>query len=215
MICNHCGQDIPEDNQFCPNCGSAAPVSGVPDAGAYAQPAAEPNSYYSPNQNVYQQAGYVQGAAYQPYAQQTAAVTAAPAQGQRPAIQFSTHRGLCKMIFLGMLTCGIYDIVINYRIVNELNIAASRYDGRQTAGFFAMSQLSAITFGIYWFVWNHNFCDRIGAELRRRNCKSKFGAGDFWLWNLLGSMILVGPFIYQHKMLKAMNEINESFNLYG
>ena len=28
-----------------------------------------------------------------------------------------------------------------------------------------------------------------------------FNATDFWLWNILGSLIVVGPFIYVHKLL--------------
>lgn len=78
-----------------------------------------------------------------------------------------------------------------------------------------MLQLSAITLGIYGLVWNHKLANRLGNELARRGYNYKFSAVDFWLWNVLGSLILIGPFIYCYKKLKAMNMINASFNIYG
>jgi hypothetical protein len=105
--------------------------------------------------------------------------------------------------------------VIYSKIVTELNIAASRYDGQRTMPYFAMFFLAGVTFGIYPIVWMHTFSDRIGAEVRRRGYDYKFGASDYWLWGVLGSLILVGPYVHMHKMLSAMNLINEDFNQYG
>jgi hypothetical protein len=134
---------------------------------------------------------------------------------RRPVAQFPTNRGLFKMIFLGLITFGIYNIVVMDKIVTELNIAASRYDGRRTMPYFSMTMLSPITLFIYPLVWIHGLCDRIGCELNRRGIDYKFGASTFWLWNVLGSLILVGPWVYTHKMMKAMNKINEDFNMNG
>lgn len=132
-----------------------------------------------------------------------------------PRLQLPTGRGLGKMILLGLLTLGIYPAVIWSRIVTELNIAASRQDGKRTMPYFAMATLTPITLGIYAFVWMHKFCRRIGDELNRRDLGCKFGPSDFWLWNVLGSLIIVGPFIFTHKLMKAMNKINGDFNING
>ena len=132
-----------------------------------------------------------------------------------PALQLPTKRGLGKMIFLGLLTLGIYPTVIWSRIVTELNLAASRYDGKRTVSYFGAGMLAGITLGIYAWVWMHNFSNRVGDELRRRNIGYSFGAKTFWLWGVLGSLILVGPFIYTHKLMQSMNRINEDFNLRG
>ena len=132
-----------------------------------------------------------------------------------PRIQLPTKRGLGKMIFLGLLTLGIYPIVIWSRIVTELNIAASRYDGKRTMPYFAACMLAPVTLGIYAWVWIHNFCNRIGVELQRRGIDYKFGASTFWLWGVLGSLIIVGPFIFTHKLMKSMNLINADFNIRG
>lgn len=119
------------------------------------------------------------------------------------------------MIFLGLITCGIYNIVISSKMVTEMNITTSRYDGRRTMPFLAMCTVAPLTLGIYTFIWMHGLCSRMGDELRRRNIAYSFGAADYWLWNLLGSLILVGPFIFLHKQMKALNLINGDFNRKG
>ena len=132
-----------------------------------------------------------------------------------PALQLATHRGLAKMIFLSLITFGIYGMVIWSRIADEINIVASRYDGKKTCPYFVAGYLSVLTLGIYSFVWMHNFSARVGAEVRRRGYNYSFGAKDFWLWGMLGSLIFIGPFVYCHKLMKSMNMINASFNVYG
>ena len=137
------------------------------------------------------------------------------ARPEAPKLQLPTKRGLGKMFFLGILTLGIYPTVIWSRIVAELNIAASRHDGCRTVSYFGMVMLAPITLGIFPLVWIHNFCYRIGQELRRRRIDYSFGPRVFWLWGVLGSLIIVGPFIYVHKLMKAMNRINADFNING
>ena len=139
----------------------------------------------------------------------------APEERKRPAIQLPTKRSLAKMVFLGLLTLGIYPTVIWFRIVTELNIAASRYDGERTMSCFGAMALTGITLGIYPLIWIHGLCNRIGAELKRRDLAYEFGASTFWLWNVLGAFILVGPFIFTHKLMKSMNLINDDFNING
>ena len=132
-----------------------------------------------------------------------------------PRLQLPVKRALWKMVLFGLLTLGIYPAVIWSRMVTELNLAASRYDGKRTMPFFAMVMLFPVTLGILPFVWMHKFCRRIGDELDRRNLGCKFGPSAFWLWNILGALILVGPFIFVHKLMKSMNKINADFNRNG
>ena len=72
-----------------------------------------------------------------------------------------------------------------------------------------------LTLGIGYFVWFHKISNRIGNELLRRNIYSNFGASDFWLWNVLGSLIVVGPFIYLHKLSRASNMLASHYNMHG
>lgn len=162
-----------------------------------------------------------------------------------PKIQLPTKRGLAKMIIFSILTLGIYPMVIWSRLAGEVNMVASRYDGERSMSFFGMLMLSPVTLGIHSLVWIHKLCRRIGAELQRRNVNYSFGARDFWLWNVLlgclssvltgvgtylaaadvqviflilicvGMIALAGPFVFIHKLMKAMNKINEDFNVNG
>lgn len=228
MKCHYCGADTISGEAFCRYCGTrqnpaprqepvepeAVPVEAVPVRTeqprfvgtdfefTMVKPAPAAPAPVQPVQENPR-------AAYVPYG--------APAQSRRraPMIQLPTERGLAKMFFLGILTLGIYPLVIWCRIVTELNIAASRYDGERTNSYLGMCALGPVTLMIYPFVWSHGLCRRIGTELKRRGIGYEFGPKAFWLWNILGSLILVGPFIFIHKLMKAMNMLNKDFNVNG
>lgn len=121
-----------------------------------------------------------------------------------------------KFILLSIVTFGIYSIVAYSSISNDINIIASRYDGKKTMHFCLLTFIVApLTLGIGAIVWMHKISARIGGELKRRDVGYGFGAADFWLWGVLGSIIVVGPFIYMHKLLKAMNKLSENYNING
>ena len=130
--------------------------------------------------------------------------------------ELSTDRGMVTFILLSIITCGIYPLVVMSRISEEINLLASPYDGRRTMHYCLLTFVVApITLGIAGFVWYHNISERIGNELKRRGIDYNFGASDYWLWNILGSWIVVGPFVYLHKMLTAMNLLNAHYTAYG
>ena len=134
--------------------------------------------------------------------------------GDRPISQLNTKRGLLKYILLSLITFGIYGLVVMSSVSDDINIIAGRYDGKKTMHFCLVYFLfSWLTFGIVPLVWFHKISNRIGNELNRRGISYHFGAGTFWGWGMLGSFIIVGPFIYMHKMLKSMNLLSADFNL--
>ena len=133
-----------------------------------------------------------------------------------PVGQLKTNRGLLKYILLSFITFGIYGIVVMSSISNDINIVASRYDGKKTMHYCLLFFLvGPITFGIGYLVWFHKISNRIGSELMRRGITYSFGASDFWLWNVFGSLIIVGPFIYVYKLFKATNMMCEHYNING
>ena len=133
-----------------------------------------------------------------------------------PVGQLKTNRGLAKYILLGIITLGIYPIVVMSSISSDINIIAGRYDGKRTMHYCLLIFLvSWLTLGIGVLVWYHNLSSRIGNELRRRNISYQFGAGSYWGWSILGSLIVVGPFIYIYKLLKAMNLLSSHYNVNG
>lgn len=136
--------------------------------------------------------------------------------GNAPAVQLRTDRGLAKMILLSLITFGIYALVVESHIGEELNLIASRHDGRRTMHFCLICFLfSWLTLGVAPIVWYHRTSDRMHGELVRRQIDYDFGAIDFWLWCILGSLIVIGPYVYIYKRMNAMNLINEDYNQKG
>lgn len=139
-----------------------------------------------------------------------------PERSTRPVGQLKTNRGLLKYILLGIITFGIYPLVVMSTISSDINIIASRYDGRKTMHYCLLTFIIVpITFGIAAFVWYHKISNRIHNELVRRNIGYDFSASTFWLWNILGAFIVVGPFVYAHKLFKSMNLLAENYNING
>lgn len=133
-----------------------------------------------------------------------------------PVGQLKTNKGLLKTILLSLITFGIYSLVVMSSVSNDINIVASRYDGKKTMHFCLLSFVVApLTLGIGMIVWYHKISNRIGGELKRRGVDYSFGASDYWLWNVLGSLIIVGPFIYLHKLFKATNLMCADYNVKG
>ncbi|MBQ2971404.1 MAG: DUF4234 domain-containing protein [Ruminococcus sp.] len=133
-----------------------------------------------------------------------------------PARQLKTNRGLLKFILLSLITFGIYGIVVMTSISTDINLIASRYDGKKTMHYCLLIFLiTPITLGIASIVWCHKISARIGAELTRRGINYSFGASSYWLWGVLGSIIVVGPFVYYHKFFKSMNLLSADYNEKG
>ena len=135
---------------------------------------------------------------------------------QRPANQLTCNRGAVKAILLSIITLGIYSIVLFTKMGEEINITAGKFDGKKTMNYCLLFFIvGPLTLEIGTLVWFHNFSSRIGNELARRGINYKFSAADFWLWNVLGILIGIGPFVYLHKVTKAINLINQDYNTRG
>lgn len=194
----------------------------------YDQPQQNQQAYNQYDQQQYQQT-YDQQQYQQTYNQQQYQQTYNQQQYQQaynqqysqpyqygPARQLNTHRGLLKFILLGIITFGIYPLVFFSGISEDINLVASRFDGKKTMHFCLLFFLvGPITFGIADIVWFHRISSRLGNELTRRVIPYSFGAVDYWLWNVLGSLILIGPLVYIHKLAKASVLIAQDYNARG
>lgn len=116
----------------------------------------EQNNYQQPVEQNYQQpAPQYQ----QPYGQQF----------YGPVRQLNTRRGLLKLILLSIITFGIYPFVFFSGISEDINLIASRFDGKKTMHYCLMAFIiGPLTFGIGFIVWFHNLSSRMGNELARR-----------------------------------------------
>lgn len=126
-----------------------------------------------------------------------------------------TNRAMWKFILLSVLTFGIYGLVVYCHMSSEINKIASRYDYKTTLHYMLNVLISIVSFAIFDLIWETLFAERIGNELARRNIPYKFGAGHYWGWYIFGTLILVGPFIYWHKLFKAFNLLCEDYNQRG
>lgn len=116
-----------------------------------------------------------------------------------PVAQLKTDRGLVKFILLSLVTLGIYSIVYYSCISSDINIIASRYDGKKTMHFCLMSFiLTPITLGIYTLVWYHQLSNRISYRCRteaswnrfRFRCKRFLALEYTWFLNFCRSVHL-------------------------
>ncbi len=134
----------------------------------------------------------------------------------QPVAKLKTNKSLGRYILLSMITCGIYGLVVMSSVTEYINQIATRYDGKKTMHFLLMAFVfGPMTLGIAALVWEHRLANRIGDELKRRNIGYSFSATDFWLWNVLGAFIVVGPFVYMHKLFKATNLLAADYNIKG
>lgn len=162
----------------------------------------EQNTYQQPVEQNFQQGDQQPAPQYQ--------------QSYGPVRQLNTHRGLIKLILLTIITFGIYPLVFFSGISEDINLIASRFDGRKTMHYCLMAFIiGPLTLGIGFIVWFHNLSSRMGNELARRGIAYSFGASSYWLWNVLGSLIIIGPFVYLHKLARASVLLAEDYNIRG
>lgn len=197
MNCPYCGAVLNDDDRFCLHCGTrcqSAPQAQPEEtltAAAFAPPTAfsRPAAEETPAQGsaeIYKEKSFD----WHPYG---APVKEEPLLDFRnapaSALKLPVKRSLWKMILFGILTLGIYPMVIWSRLVSEVDLVASRYDGERSMPFFAAAMLAPLTMGIHTLVWFNKLCNRIGRELQRRSIPYAFGARDFWLWAFLMSLL--------------------------
>ena len=126
--------------------------------------------------------------------------------------KLKTNRKMWKLMLFSILTLGLYTIVFFIPFSFDIDKVAPRRDGNRTMNFVFAYILALFTFNIVMDVWHYQIADRVEEALSKRNITYDFGTGDFWGWFVFGSLILVGPFVYFHKLCKAMNLLCESYN---
>ena len=126
-------------------------------------------------------------------------------------MQLKTNRSFLVVLLLTLITFGIYGLFFTHSVIKDVNIACEK-DGKHTTGLLALFFFGLITFGIYSLVWI------ILLIMRLENFAIAFGQEpdvtilSFLLWFLLGSFIIIGPFVAGYKHIKGINQVCTIFN---
>ena len=126
--------------------------------------------------------------------------------------KLKTNRQMWKLTVLSVLTLGIYSIMFFIPLSFDLDKVDPKRERGKTMNYLFAYVLAMFSFGIVIDIWHYHIARRIEEALERRKIEYEFGTIDFWKWFLLGSLIFVGPFVYFHKLCKAMNLLCESYN---
>ena len=126
--------------------------------------------------------------------------------------KLKTDRSMWKLMILNILTLGIYGIIFFIPFSFDLDKIAPKRDRSKTMNYLVAYILSIFTFSFVLLIWYYQITCRVEEALAKRNIDYEFTTGTFWGWYFLGSFILVGPFVYFHKLCKAMNLLCESYN---
>jgi hypothetical protein len=120
-------------------------------------------------------------------------------------------RGLLSYILLSGITCGIYGFWRIYVLARDVNLMCDG-DGKKTRGLLGYIFFGIITAGIYCLVWFYMLGDRLQDNAKRYDLSFKESGGTVLLWYLLGSFIIVGPFIAMHIIFKNTNALADEYN---
>lgn len=126
--------------------------------------------------------------------------------------RLKTDRKMWKLMLFNVLTLGLYNIFFFIPFSYDIDKAAPRRDGERTMNYILAFILSIFTFSVVMLVWHYQIAQRVEEALAQRNIEYEFGTADFWGWYFVGSFVFVGPFVYFHKLCKAMNLICENYN---
>ncbi|MDR1287133.1 MAG: DUF4234 domain-containing protein [Treponema sp.] len=120
-------------------------------------------------------------------------------------------RGLAGFILLSVITFGIYGLYWIYKLAKDVN-SICEGDGKKTGGLLKYFLLGIITFGIYDLVWLYMLGDRLQDNAPRYGLAFKESGGAVLLWYILGSFIIVGPFIAFYIIIKNVNALADEYN---
>lgn len=118
--------------------------------------------------------------------------------------KLQTNRSMWKRILLNIVTLGIYSIFFFIPFSMDPDRIAPKRDHTKTTNYLPAYIVSLFTFQIVLLCWHDQIADRVDEALTKRHILYDFGTDTFWGWYFFVSFILVGPFIYFHKLCTAI-----------
>lgn len=190
MFCSQCGTFVSDDARFCPACG--APIEAV--RATYASGAEAPRDNDSP----------VTQAAPSDFSYRSASA----AMGGR---YVDDDRSFVLWVILTIITCGIYNWYFVYCLARDLNIMCE-HDGEETPGLATFILLSIVTCGIYSYWWYFKVGNRLQDNAPRYGLQFQENGTTILMWQILGLLIGVGPFVAMYILIKNTNALAARYN---
>ena len=123
-----------------------------------------------------------------------------------------TDRNVWKLIIFSIFTLGIYSIFFYIPFSFDLDDIAPKRNGTKTFNYLLALILAYFTWSIVLLIWFYHITTRVEEALEQYKVDYDFGTNDFWFWDILGALILVGPIVYYYKLFKAMNLLCAAYN---
>ena len=125
-----------------------------------------------------------------------------------------TNRSLVKCIFLGIITLGIYDLVVTVRMGSDLNRIQKQLGipGKKVMNYIGACFLSLITLGIPLIIWSIRVPNRVYLYANKTQVEKKGSCKAFFLISILLCWTIIAPLIVLSQLLKTMNNVCKWYN---
>ena len=116
-------------------------------------------------------------------------------------------------VLLGIITLGIYPIVVLSHVRTEVNALNANNGVKKQMPFFWAYVLGLITYGIVPIVWLARIAEKVQiAALERKVTSTRISKAFVACWLLFGSYIIVGPFLVFCRFFKLLNLVEQAEN---
>lgn len=123
-----------------------------------------------------------------------------------------TRRGVVSFFLLGIITLGIYDLIVLSQVQKEINEIYGEED-KKSSPFWISWAFGWITLGIVPLIWTCKVAEKVHVLQDAMTLpKPKTSFASLFNWTIFGAFILVGPWIGWHNFLISLNKIEEALN---
>jgi len=123
-----------------------------------------------------------------------------------------TNYSFVAYLFLGWITCGIYDLYLIHCFSKDINVTGQG-DGENTMGVLPLILLSLATCGIFSYIYYYKLGNRVQRTGARYGLQIQESGTTMLLWLIFGALIcFIGPYIAMYMLIKNINMVNDAYN---
>ena len=130
--------------------------------------------------------------------------------------KLNDQRRMWKYIVFGILTLGIYPLILMYTMNNDINTACNAVqdeDEYKSPNYIIVILLSIITLGIYHFFWYYKQGNRIQHVGAKYGIMIDEKGSTYLLWIIAGAFLFgIGPYVAIYLLINNSNRICKAYN---